>query len=109
MGELGIHSGAGRRERLQGRRRFDQTIHQHASGGVRSFTAGFAALDDENPGAALAKGDGQRQADDAAADDDDVPGLHEVIVEETERGAGRLTSADSLAGLGNGGRLPDNR
>jgi len=47
---------------------------------VRGFAAGLSALDDEDGGAAFAEGDGEREADDAAADDDYVPSLHVGIL-----------------------------
>jgi hypothetical protein len=53
-----------------------------ASGYMRGLATGFFAFDNQNIRAALAKRDRQRQSDDAAADDDYVPGLHTGILEE---------------------------
>jgi hypothetical protein len=84
MRELGIHLRAGCCQRLQSSGSFERAVDQHAAGGVGGFAAGFSTLDDEDRGAALAEGDGERQADDASADDDYVPGLHRGIVKERE-------------------------
>ena len=76
MGELRVHSGARGRQRLQGGWRFKRAIDQHASGGVRGFAARFTAFDYQHGRTPLAEGEGEREADDASADDDDVPSLH---------------------------------
>src|ERR1700739_163651 len=73
--ELWIHFCAGGGERLKGFESLEGTIYQHAAGGVRGFTAGFAALNDQDCSSALPQGNRKREADDTAADDDDVPGL----------------------------------
>ena len=57
-------------------------IDQHAAGGVGSFAARFAALDDQNRRAFFAERDRERKSDDAAADDDHVPSLHFRIVKD---------------------------
>ena len=76
MSEFRIHAGAGGGEWLEWGGGFERAIDQHASGGVGGFVARFSALDDQDGGAAFAQGDSEREADDAAADDDDVPGFH---------------------------------
>ena len=85
MDEFGIHARASCRQRLQHIWCFEGAVDQHAAGGVGGFAAGFSTLDDEDRGAALAEGDGERQADDASADDDYVPSLHRGIVKERGR------------------------
>jgi hypothetical protein len=52
---------------------------------VGGFAAGLAALDDQHSSAAFAECNGQREADDASADDDYVPSLHVGIVKERKR------------------------
>ena len=85
MRELGIHLRASSCQRLQSTGSFEGAVDQHAAGGVGGFAAGFSTLDDEDRGAALAEGDGERQADDASAYDDYVPSLHRGIVKERGR------------------------
>ncbi len=87
VGEFGIHPRACCGERLQGRFGFEGAVDQHAAGGVRGFAAGLSALDQQHGSAALAQGDGEREADDASADDDYVPGSHSGIVKEGAVGA----------------------
>jgi hypothetical protein len=50
---------------------------------MRGFAAGLAAFDDQDACTFLAEFNREREADDAAADDDDVPVLHFRIVEES--------------------------
>jgi hypothetical protein len=88
MREFRIEAGACRGQRLQNRRGFEGAVHQHAAGGVGGLAAGFAALDNQNSGSAFSQGNSQREADDAATDDDYVPSLHIGIVKEPrDRGA----------------------
>src|ERR1700687_4835631 len=76
LGKFGIHASAGGRERLEDGRSFEAAADQHAAGGVGCLAAGFSALDYQKRGAALAKRDSEREANDASANDDYVPGLH---------------------------------
>jgi hypothetical protein len=57
-------------------RSFERTIDEHAASGVRGFAARFTAFDYQHGHTPLAEGEGEREADDASADDDDVPSLH---------------------------------
>src|ERR1700678_383488 len=77
--ELGIHARAGCGQGLQGGGGFEQAIDQHAAGGVRCFAAGLAALDHEDARAFSLERDQKRESDDAAADDDYVPGLLHLL------------------------------
>ena len=43
---------------------------------MRCFATRLAPLQDKNRGAALASRDGEGQADDTPAHDDDIPGFH---------------------------------
>ena len=85
MDKFGIHASAGGRERLEDRGSFEAAVDQHAAGGVGCLAAGFSALDYQNSGAPLAERDGKREANDASANDDYVPGLHFGIVKERKR------------------------
>ena len=86
--KLGIHAGAGGRERLEGGGSFEAAVDQHAASGVRCFATGLSALDYQNRGATPAERDGEREANDASANDDYVPGLHLGIVKERRRSMG---------------------
>jgi hypothetical protein len=68
--------GAGAGQGLEGRLRFEGTVDQHTAGGVGGFTARLSAFDDQDGGAAFADCNGEREADDAAADNDYIPSLH---------------------------------
>jgi hypothetical protein len=65
---------------------------------VGGFAAGLSALDDQDRGTAFAKGDGEREADDAAADDDYVPGLHVGILTSALRKSRGLERASISGG-----------
>ena len=83
VGEFRIHSGAGTGDGLERGGGFKGASDQHSTGSVRGFATGFSALDDQNGGAAPAQGDREREADDAASDDEDIPSLHVGIVKDT--------------------------
>lgn len=80
--KLGIHAGARGRKRLQGSGSFDGTIDQHPARGIGGLTARLSALNDENGCAAPAQREGEREADDASADNDYIPSFHLGIVKE---------------------------
>ena len=64
---------------------------------MRSLAAWLSAFHEQNLHPSFAQGDRKRQSNDAATDDDDVPGLHSRIVEEAieEKQSGRTeTEAD---------------
>jgi len=76
VSEFRVHAGAGGGQWLESGGGLERGVDQHASGSVGGFVAWLSALDDQDGGAAFAQGDGEREADDASADDDDVPGFH---------------------------------
>lgn len=85
VGKFRIHAGAGRGQGLKGCRSLKGAVNQHAARGVGGFTAGFSALYYQDGSSTFAQGDREREADDASADDDYVPGLHPGIVKEGGR------------------------
>src|SRR2546422_516688 len=80
--ELGIHAGASGSQRLQRGWSFWRTVGQHAGSGVRRFAARFSALYDQNFRAAFAQRNREREPNDPATDDDDVPSFHMAIVKD---------------------------
>src|ERR1700687_5827123 len=76
LGKFGIHASAGGRERLEDGRSFEAAVDPHAAGGGGCLAAGVSALDYQDSGSARAKRDSEREANDASANDDYVPGLH---------------------------------
>jgi hypothetical protein len=50
---------------------------------MRGLAPGLAALNDQDSQSLLAKGNGEREPYDAAADDDRVPGFHTQIVKDS--------------------------
>jgi hypothetical protein len=99
MRKLGIHARAGRRKRLEDGRGFEAAVNQHASGGVGGFAAGLSALDYQNGCATLAQCDGEREADDASADNNYVPSLHPGIVKERRQKDLKVASWTPPVGL----------
>lgn len=80
MDEVRVHLRAGGGERLQRGGDFQGEVGEHAAGGPGGFVAGFAFVDDEDCGARFAQFDGQGKADDSGADDDYVPGFHDLYL-----------------------------
>lgn len=81
--KLGVQACARARERLEYLRSFGAAIDEHPAGSVRSLASGLSALDHQHLRSTLAQRNRQREADNAAADNDDVPTLHHCIVKET--------------------------
>src|SRR5579862_2267548 len=79
VNELRIHLGAGGGEGLQDT---ESVVAEHSSGCVGGLAAGLATFDHEHGCALLAKVACESEPDDAAADDEDVPGLHSGIVKD---------------------------
>ncbi len=93
VNELGIHASAGGGQGLKGCRSFQGEVGQHAGGGMRGFLSGFSAFHDQDGGAALPQRDREREPDNSAADDDDVPAFHRSIVKQCEDSPGEATAA----------------
>ena len=83
MHELGIHPRTCGREGLKRRRSLKREVGEHAGGRVRCLPARLSAFHYQDGDAAFAQRDRERESNDPAADDDDVPGLHVRIVEES--------------------------
>ena len=80
--EFGIHACARGRKRLQRSGGLEAAVDQHASGGIGGLAARLSALNYQNAGSAPAQREGEREADDASADNNHVPSLHFGIVKE---------------------------
>ena len=83
MHELGIHLRARGSERLQNTRRLVSTIGQHAARRIGCLSPRFSTLHHQHRRALLAKLSGKAQPDNPASHDNDVPGFHRCIVEES--------------------------
>src|SRR5215813_6081197 len=81
MHEFRISPGARFRQAFEWRW-YLSTGGQHSRRSARCFASGFAALHDQNPQSLFAERDGKRESDQAAADNDDIPGFHTGIVTE---------------------------
>jgi hypothetical protein len=103
MGKLRIHARARHRNGLQSGRCLKRAVHQHAAGRVRGLAPRFASLYKQNCRASLAQRYGKREANDASADDDYVPGLHSGIVKDWS--AGRPISSGTERVTGSAGLL----
>ena len=86
--ELGILARARGDQGCQLGRIVGIAMRDHAARSMGGFARRLAFLDYKNAGAAVPQAPGQRQPDDARADDDEVPSLHASIVveERNERG-----------------------
>jgi hypothetical protein len=83
MDKFGIHSGAGACQFMQRGRKFNGSVGQHSGCGVRSFLSRLASFHNQHIRATLLQSNRNRQANDPAADYDDVPVLHLIIVEDS--------------------------
>src|SRR5437667_1146989 len=76
VNKFGIHPRACRRQRLQKRRSLQTALNEHSRSRVRSLAARLSTLHHQNPRSTLAQRNRQREPDDPATNDDDVPGFH---------------------------------
>jgi hypothetical protein len=68
---------------LKCRRSLKREVGEHAGGRVRCLPPRLPAFHYQNGDAAFAQRDRERESNDPAANDDDVPGLHLGIVKES--------------------------
>ena len=59
-------------------------IGQHASRSIGSFAPRFAPFQNQHFHSPFSQGNRQRKANNPATDDDDVPSLHEIIINRAE-------------------------